>query len=73
MDAGDRVFVVRLDQINDADLSQSDAAQVLDGVRARLDQSLQIDLFDYYARHAQRQTPVQLNQSAINAINAQVQ
>ncbi|WP_277024339.1 peptidylprolyl isomerase [Paracoccus hibiscisoli] len=73
VDAGDRVFVVRLDQINDADLSQSDAAQVLDGVRARLDQSLQIDLFDYYARHAQRQTPVQLNQSAINAINAQVQ
>ncbi|MCG6111054.1 MAG: peptidylprolyl isomerase [Paracoccus sp.] len=73
VDAGDRVFVVRLDQINDADLSQSDAAQVLDGVRARLNQSLQIDLFDYYARHAQRQTPVQLNQSAINAINAQVQ
>ncbi len=73
VDAGDRVFVVRLDQINDADLSQPDAAQVLDGVRSRLDQSLQVDLFDYYARHAQRQSAVELNQTAINAINAQVQ
>ena len=73
VDAGDRVFVLRLDAVNDADLSQADAAQVLDGVRARLNQSLQIDLFDFYARHAQRQTPVQLNQSAINAVNAQVQ
>ncbi len=73
VDAGDRVFVVRLDQINDADLSQPDAAQVLDGVRSRLDQSLQVDLFDYYARHAQRQAAVELNQTAINAINAQVQ
>lgn len=73
VDAGDRVFVVRLDQINDADLSQPDAAQVLDGVRSRLDQSLQVDLFDYYARYAQRQSAVELNQSAINAINAQVQ
>lgn len=73
VDAGDRVFLVRLDEVNDADLSQPDAAQVLDGVRSRLDQSLQVDLFDFYARQAQRGVPVSLNQSAIDAINAQVQ
>lgn len=73
IDADDRVFVLRLDQINEADLSGTDAAQVLDGVTARLNQSLQSDLFDYYARHAQRDAQISVNQSAINAINAQVQ
>ncbi|WP_240768924.1 peptidylprolyl isomerase [Paracoccus liaowanqingii] len=73
VDAGNRVFVVRLDRINEADLTGEDAAQILEGVRARLVQSLQADLFDYYARHAQREAQVQLNTQAINAINAQVQ
>ncbi|RJL01430.1 peptidylprolyl isomerase [Paracoccus aestuarii] len=73
VDAGDRVFLVRLDQVNDADLSGDDAADILAGVRARLNQSLQIDLFDFYARHAQRESQISVNQSAINAINAQVQ
>ncbi|TJZ94266.1 peptidylprolyl isomerase [Paracoccus gahaiensis] len=73
VDAGDRVFLVRLDGINEADLTGEDAAQILEGVRARLVQSLQADLFDYYARHAQREAQVQLNMQAIDAINAQVQ
>ncbi|WP_411839375.1 SurA N-terminal domain-containing protein [Paracoccus sp. ME4] len=73
VDAQDRVFLVRLDGITDADLSQPDAEQVLQGVRARLDQSLQVDLFDYFVRHAQRGVNVTLDQAAINAINAQVQ
>lgn len=73
VDAGDRVFLVRLDGINDADLSQDEASQIMDGVRARLNQSLQADVFDYYARHVQRNASVDVNQQAINAINAQVQ
>ncbi|CAM3150655.1 peptidylprolyl isomerase [Paracoccus nototheniae] len=73
VDAAGRVFLARLDRINDADLTADDAAQILDGVRARLDQSLQADLFDYYARHAQRDAQVQLNRQAITAIDAQVQ
>jgi peptidyl-prolyl cis-trans isomerase D len=73
VDAGDRVFVLRLDQIEDADLSSDEAVQVLDGVKSRLNQSLQGDIFEYYARHVQRNSKVQINQQAINAINAQVQ
>lgn len=44
-----------------------------DAVSDRLSQSMQADIFDYYARAAQRQGGVQINQQAINAINAQVQ
>jgi peptidyl-prolyl cis-trans isomerase D len=73
VDAGDRVFVLRLDQIEDADLSSDEAVQILDGIKARLNQSLQGDIFEYYARHVQRNSKVQINQQAINAINAQVQ
>ena len=73
VDAGDRVFVLRLDQIEDADLSSDEAVQILDGVKSRLNQSLQGDIFEYYARHVQRNSKVQINQQAINAINAQVQ
>ena len=40
---------------------------------ARLEGSLQADIFDYYARAAQRQGGLRLNQQAINAVNAQVQ
>ena len=73
VDGGDRVFVLRLDQISDADLSTEDATQIVDSVKSRLDQSLQGDIFDYYARHVQRNSKVQIDQQAINAINAQVQ
>ncbi|MFC0202315.1 peptidylprolyl isomerase [Paracoccus rhizosphaerae] len=73
VDAGDRVFVLRLDAINDADLGGEDAGPIRQAVQARLDQSIQADIFDYYARHIQRGAELQLNQQAINAINAQVQ
>ncbi|WP_245894694.1 peptidylprolyl isomerase [Paracoccus indicus] len=73
VDAGDRVFVLRLDQITDADLSSDDAVQIVDSVQSRLNQSLQGDIFEYYARHVQHNSKVQINQQAINAINAQVQ
>ncbi|WP_272858065.1 SurA N-terminal domain-containing protein [Paracoccus stylophorae] len=73
VDADNRVFLVRLDAIHEADLSDQDAVRVTDAVSDRLSQSMQADIFDYYARAAQRQGGVQINQQAINAINAQVQ
>ncbi|MGR3199513.1 MAG: peptidylprolyl isomerase, partial [Paracoccus sp. (in: a-proteobacteria)] len=73
VDAGNRVFLLRLDAINDADLDGEDAGPIRQAVQARLDQSIQADIFDYYARHVQRGAELQLNQQAINAINAQVQ
>lgn len=73
VDAEDRVFLVRLDAVHEADLDGEEALRVIDAVGSRLGQSLQADVFDYYARAAQREGGLQLNQSAINAINAQVQ
>lgn len=73
VDTEDRVFLIRLDAIHAADLQGEEATQVLDGVRARMGQSLQADLFDYYARAAQLQGGLVLDQSVINAVNAQVQ
>ncbi|MFN3527401.1 MAG: peptidylprolyl isomerase, partial [Paracoccus sp. (in: a-proteobacteria)] len=73
VDAGDRVLLVRLDAIGDADLSSEDALMIKDRVAARIGQSLQGDIFDYYARHVQREQRIEVNQSAINTINTQVQ
>lgn len=73
VDAGGRVFLIRLDGIHEADLTGEDAMRVTDAVGLRLGQTLQADIFDYYARAAQRLGGLQVNQSAINAINAQAQ
>lgn len=73
VDADGRVLLVRLDAANDADLGGEDAARIRDAVSARIAQSLQGDIFDYYARHLQRENRIEVNQSAINAVNTQVQ
>lgn len=73
VDAEGRVLLVRLDAVNDADLGGEDAARIRDAVSARIAQSLQGDIFDYYARHLQRENRIEVNQSAINAVNTQVQ
>ncbi|RNF33486.1 peptidylprolyl isomerase [Paracoccus methylarcula] len=72
VDTGDRVFLVRLDAIHAADLDSEDAREVKDRIQQRMAQSLQADIFDYYARAAQRKAGVKVNQSAIDAINTQV-
>ncbi|MFN3273683.1 MAG: SurA N-terminal domain-containing protein [Paracoccus sp. (in: a-proteobacteria)] len=73
VDAGNLVLLVRLDQIGDADLSGEDAQMIQGRVAERVSQSLQGDIFDYYARHVQREQRIEVNQSAINAVNTQVQ
>ncbi|MBU3030502.1 SurA N-terminal domain-containing protein [Paracoccus sp. XHP0099] len=73
VDAEGRVFLLRLDAVHAADLQDEEALRVIDIIGQRLGQALQADLFDYYARAAQIEGGLQLNQSAINAINAQVQ
>lgn len=73
VDANDRVFLVRLDAIGEAELSTEDAKQVEDQIKQRMSQSLQNDVFEYYTRAAQRNAGVKVNQSAIDSINAQVQ
>lgn len=73
VDAEDRVILLRLDAIHEADLAAEEAQRITDAVGDRLQQSLQSDIFDYYARAVQREAGITLDQSAINAINAQVQ
>lgn len=71
--AENRVILLRLDAITRADLAAEDSRPVGDAVKDRLDQSLQSDVFDYYARAVQREAGIRLDQSAVDAINAQVQ
>lgn len=73
VDADNRVILLRLDAIHEPDLVGEDAQRIVDAVSGRLAQSLQSDIFDYYARAVQREAGIRLDQSAINAINAQVQ
>lgn len=73
INADRRVFLLRLDAIHPADLAAEDAQRVTDAVGQRLGQSLQSDLFDYFARAAQSNAGIELNQQAIDAINAQIQ
>ena len=73
VDAEGRVILLRLDGIDQADLASEDAQRITGAVQDRLGQSLQSDIFDYYARAVQREAGISLDQSAINAINAQVQ
>lgn len=73
VDAENRVILLRLDAIHEADMTAEDALRINDAVRDRLGQSLQSDIFDYYARAVQREAGITLDQQAINAINAQVQ
>lgn len=73
VDTRDRVFLVRLDAIHPADLTTEDAQRVISAVTGRMAQSLQIDVFDYYARAAQMQGGLRIEQQVINAVNAQAQ
>ena len=73
VDAENRVILLRLDAVDEADLTGEDAQRIADAVGDRLGQSLQSDIFDYYARAVQREAGITLDQQAINAINAQVQ
>lgn len=73
VNAEGRVFMLRLDAVRAADLTDADAQRVGQAVAQRLGQSLQADLFDYYAQAAQARAGIELNQQAINAINARIQ
>ena len=73
VDAENRVILLRLDAIHPADMEGEDAKRVIDVVKQRIGQSLQADMFDYYARAAQQSGGLTINQQAINAINTQAQ
>lgn len=72
VDTGSQVFLVRLDGIHEADLSGEDAQAAVDSAGQRMTQSMQADLFDYYARAIQNRSGVKLDQSVVEGINARI-
>ncbi|WP_323716954.1 peptidylprolyl isomerase [Paracoccus aminovorans] len=73
VDADNRVFLITLDQIRPAAAEGDEAEQIRDGIANRLADSLRQDVFDYFARALQAQSGTTVNQTAVDAVNAQVQ
>ncbi|HWL58102.1 MAG TPA: SurA N-terminal domain-containing protein [Paracoccus sp. (in: a-proteobacteria)] len=73
VDAEGRVFLVTLDQVHTAETDGPDAAQMRDGIQNRLGDSLRQDVFEYFTRAIQTRSGVTVNQTAVDAVNAQMQ
>ncbi len=73
VDADNRVFLVTLDAIHPAASDDDEARQVRDGIDARLTDAMRQDVFDYFTRALQAQAGVTVNQTAVDAVNAQAQ
>ncbi|SEH85729.1 peptidylprolyl isomerase [Paracoccus alkenifer] len=73
VEAEGRVFLIRLDAIRSSDLSAPESQPVLNGVEARLTESVRSDLFDAYVRALQASHGATINDSALNAANAMIQ
>lgn len=71
VEAENRVFLVTLDQIHTARTTGDEAAQMRTGIQNRLADSLRQDVFDYFARAVQAQAGATVNQTAVDAVNAQ--
>lgn len=73
VDAENRVFLITLDKIHAGETDSDEAGQIREGISARLADSLRQDVFDYFTRALQTRNGVTLNQTAVDAVNAQVQ
>lgn len=73
IDAENRVFLVTLDQIHAAQTTGDEADQLRDGINSRNSDLLRQDVFDYYARALQAKDGATVNQTAVDAVNAQAQ
>lgn len=72
VDAGDFVAVLVLDAIIPADPASPEAAAIRAALADRAGQEMAQDAFALVARHLQDRTEIRLNQTAIDAINAQM-
>ncbi|MTH65023.1 peptidylprolyl isomerase [Paracoccus shanxieyensis] len=73
IDADNRVFLVTLDQIHAADTKAEQAQQIRDGITNSQSDSLRQDVFEYYTRALQARAGATVNQTAVDAANAQMQ
>lgn len=68
-----KVFLVQLDAITPADLTDEAGQQMNASVTEQLTQGLGQDIFEYYARAAQAEAGVTLDSAAVNAVISQMQ
>jgi peptidyl-prolyl cis-trans isomerase D len=73
VDAGDSALILRLDAISAADPTATDQAAQRAAIGDSLAASIAQDLFDAYATHIRQNTRIDINQSTVNAVNAQLQ
>ncbi|MDS9467309.1 SurA N-terminal domain-containing protein [Paracoccus sp. MBLB3053] len=73
IEAENRVFLVTLDEIHAASLEGDEVEQMRSGITGRIADSLRQDVFEYFTRALQNQAGVSINQTAIDAVNAQMQ
>ncbi len=70
IDGTGRVHLVQLHDIHSADLMLDDVAMLRDALEEQLAQSIAQDLFGYFSASLREETPIQLDQQVINAIQA---
>lgn len=73
IEAENRVFLVTLDQVHAADTSGAEAQQMRDGLSSRIADSMRQDVFEYFSRAIQARSGATVNQTAVDAVNAQMQ
>ena len=70
IDGDTRVHLVELHDIQSPDTMLDDVAMLRDALDEQVSQSIAQDLFDYFAANLRDQTPIQLNQQVIDAVQA---
>lgn len=72
-DAQDRALIVRLDDIAPPDLTDPSVTAQRESLAENAAAGIAQDIFDAYATSLRQQTDVNINQTTINAVNAQFQ
>ncbi|MDO7560539.1 MAG: peptidylprolyl isomerase, partial [Paracoccaceae bacterium] len=73
VEAGDYVGLVQLMSIDKADLNGADAVASQQALAAQLEQSMAQDVFGLMTEDLSKSAGISLNNTAINAVHAQVQ
>jgi len=73
VEAEGRVFLLTLSAVSPADMNDPEVGTRRAQIAASLDQSMARDVFELFARAAQAQSGVKINQAAVDAVNAQMQ
>ncbi|MCF6443588.1 peptidylprolyl isomerase [Nereida sp. MMG025] len=66
----ERIYVLRLDAINDPDAADAEVASLRDALTSATEQDMGQDLLDAFTARIQSDARIQLDQGAINAIHA---